>query len=40
MTGILSNIMEKLRNFNGGHEGHDNLEATWLADITVRKLTI
>ena len=31
MTGILSNIMEKLPNFNGGHEGHDNLEATWLA---------
>ena len=20
-----------LENFNGGHEGHDNLEATWLA---------
>ena len=20
------------RNFNGGHEGHDNLEATWLAN--------
>ena len=24
--------MENLRKiFNGGHEGHDNLEATWLA---------
>ena len=35
MTVILSNIMENLRKFsifNGGHEGHDNLEATWLAN--------
>ena len=32
MTVILSNIMENLREIsNGGHEGHDNLEATWLA---------
>ena len=35
MTVILSNIMENIRNLreisNGGHEGHDNLEATWLA---------
>ena len=38
MTVILSNIMENLQEIsNGGHEGHNNLEATWLADITVRK---
>ena len=35
MTVILSIIKyhrESSEIFNGGHEGHDNLEATWLAN--------
>ena len=35
MAGILSNNISYQGEFreisNGGHEGHDNLEATWLA---------
>ena len=39
MTVLLSNIMENLRKFfNGGHEGHDNLEATWLANTPTLRL--
>ena len=37
MTGILSNIMEiSSKNFNDGHEGHDNLGSHMVGQPTLR----